>query len=74
MIKLLGIVTMILLVSCQEGGKSPGQRLDSVLSRTDTIAKRIEDSTRSKARQILHNADNALAKKDTTHKDTSRHK
>ena len=64
----------VLFASCNSGGETPGQKLDTLLKKADTVtekvgeaASRAWDTTKSKVQQLDKKVDKALRKDSSKH-------
>jgi ElaB/YqjD/DUF883 family membrane-anchored ribosome-binding protein len=65
------ILVLLSLTACRNQGKTPGQKLDTLLKQVDTTAGQFIDSARSKTKALTREIENRFSKKDSSYKDTS---
>jgi ElaB/YqjD/DUF883 family membrane-anchored ribosome-binding protein len=69
------ILLLVFMCSCRNNGKTPGQKLDTLIKQVDTTANQLLDSTKSKSNELKNEIKNRFDKKDTIRiKDTSERK
>jgi hypothetical protein len=65
------IFVLLSLTACRNNGKTPGQKVDTLLKQVDTTAGQFIDSAKSKTEALTREIENRFNKKDTSYKDTS---
>jgi hypothetical protein len=65
------IFALLSLTACRNNGKTPGQKLDTLLKQVDTTAGQFIDTARKKTEALTREIENRFNKKDSSDKDTS---
>jgi hypothetical protein len=67
----LSILLLLSLTACRNNGKTPGQKLDTLLKQVDTTAGQFIDTAKSKTNTLIKEIEDRFNKKDSSDKDTS---
>jgi hypothetical protein len=65
------LILVLGLTACRNNGKTPGQKLDTLLKQVDTTAGQFIDTAKSKTEALTREIENRFNKKDSSDKDTS---